>query len=441
VALSGLTTAIGFASIGAVRIDAVREAGGYGALGVLFTLAATLTVLPACLALRRLPALRPRFAATLEGPASDALTRLATRRRGAALVVWGLLLLPLCLGLAQLDAATDATSWFPEGTRPRDEYDQIRMALAGISPVNVVVESRGGRPVTEPEVVDALDRLASHLETRSDVGKALSIADPLRQTHGGFMQDPALPLPASRALIEQYLLLLESVESIDDVVTEDRSAANIVLRVDDNRSGSLRDVAAAAEAWWGEHGVPDFAARGTGTMFEFARAEDEITFGQIRGLTVAFLVIGLVLWLVFGRFDLAGLALVPNALPVLAIFGFMGFAGIALDAGTVMVGSLALGIAVDDTMHVITSLHEAHEGGAPTEQALAWALRTNLPALTYTTVVIALGFGILGLSDFTYIRNLGLLIMAIMGVCLAADVSLLPALLRLRRAPVAESLT
>lgn len=438
VALSGLTTAIGFASIGAVRIDAVREAGGFGALGVLVTLAATLTALPACLALRRLPSLRPRFSATLEGPVCDALTRLATRRRGAALLAWALLLLPLCLGLARLDAATDATSWFPEGTRPRDEYDHIRRALSGISPVNVVVESRGGRPVTEPEVVEALDRLASHLEARSDVGKAVSLADPLRQTHGGFMDDPALPLPESRALIEQYLLLLESVESIDDVVTEDRSAANVVLRVDDNRSGSLRDVAADAEAWWSEHGVPDFAARGTGTMFEFARAEDEITFGQIRGLTIAFLVIGLLLWLVFGRFDLAGLALIPNALPVLAIFGFMGLAGIALDAGTVMVGSLALGIAVDDTMHVITSLYEAHEGGASSEDALAVALRTNLPALTYTTVVIAAGFGVLGLSDFTYIRNLGLLIMAIMGVCLAADVSLLPALLRLRRDPAAE---
>ena len=435
VALSGLTTAIGFASIAAVRIDAVREAGGYGALGVLITLAATLTVLPACLALRRLPALRPRFSATLAGPASDALTRLATRRRGATLLAWALLLLPLSLGLARLDVATDATSWFREGSRPRDEYDQIRRALAGISPVNVVVESRDGRPVTEPEVVAALDRLAEHLEARNDVGKAVSLADPLRQTHGGFLEDPALPLPETRALIEQYLLLLESVESIDDVVTEDRSAANVVLRVDDNRSGSLRAVAADAEAWWREHGVPDFEARGTGTMFEFARAEDEITFGQIRGLTIAFLMIGLVLWLVFGRFDLAGLALVPNALPVLAIFGFMGFAGIALDAGTVMVGSLALGIAVDDTMHVITSLHEAHEGGASPEHALATALRTNLPALTYTTVIIAVGFGILGLSDFTYIRNLGLLIMAIMGVCLAADVSLLPALLRLRRAP------
>jgi len=433
VALSGLTTAIGFASIGVVRIDLVRQAGGYGALGVLITLAATLTLLPACLSLRRLPSLRPRFASSLEGRVSERLTRFAVQRRGITLVVWALLALPLCVGLLKLDVATDATSWFPQGTRPRDDYDQIRRSLSGISPVNVVIEAKDGGSVTDPTVVAAIDRLATHLEERPNVGKSISLADPLRQIHGGFVGDASLPIPDSQALIEQYLLLLESVESIDDVVTSDRSASNVVLRVDDNRSGSLRDVGGDAEAWWREQGPPGFEARSTGTMFEFARAEDEMTFGQIRGLSLAIFVIGVVLWLVFGRLSLASLALVPNAIPVLAIFGFMGFAGIALDAGTVMVGSLALGIAVDDTMHMITSLHEGHERGLDAEASLIGALRTNLPALTFTSLVIALGFGILGLSNFTFIRNLGMLIAALMGVCLIADVSLLPALIRPRR--------
>jgi predicted RND superfamily exporter protein len=432
VALSGLTTAIGFASIAAVRIDLVRQAGGYGALGVLITLAVTLTLLPACLALRRLPSLRPRFASSLEGRVSEVLTRFAIQRRGVTLVAWALLTLPLCVGLLKLDVATDATSWFPQGTRPRDDYDQIRRSLSGISPVNVVVEAKDGGSVTDPAVVTAIDRLATHLENRPNVGKSISLADPLRQIHGGFIGDSTLPIPDRQDLIEQYLLLLESVESIDDVVTNDRSAANIVLRVDDNRSGSLRAVALDAEDWWRDQGPPGFEARSTGTMFEFARAEDEMTFGQIRGLSLAIVVIGVVLWAVFGRLSLATLALVPNAAPVLAIFGFMGFAGIALDAGTVMVGSLALGIAVDDTMHMITSLHEGHERGLESEASLIAALRTNLPALTFTSLVIALGFGILGLSNFTFIRNLGLLIAALMGVCLLADISLLPALIRRR---------
>ena len=430
VALSGLTTALGFASIATVRIDAVRDVGGFGAVGVLATLAATLTLLPACLALRPLPAGQARFAAWLQGPGCDVLLGLATRRRRAVLIVWALAVLPLVLGLARLDVATDATSWFPPGTLPRDDYDRIREALSGISPVNVVIESQAGRPVTEPEVVAALDRLAAHLETRDEVGKAVSVAAPLRQIHGGFLDDASLPLPGSRALAEQYLLLLESVESIDDLVTESRDAANIVLRVDDNRSGALLAAADEANRWWREQGPPDFTARATGTMFEFSRAEDEVTFGQLRGLGLAGVVIGLILLLVFRRPSLAATALVPNFVPVAAVYGFMGLAGIALDAGTVMIGSLALGIAVDDTMHVVTSYHEAREAGTGSREALGGALRLNLPALSYTTVIVALGFGVLGLSDFTFIRNLGLLIAVEMVGCLAADITLLPALLR-----------
>ena len=87
----------------------------------------------------------------------NALVDVAARRRGLVLLVWGLVVLPLCLGLARLDVATDATSWFPPGTRPRDDYDRIRTALSGISPVNVVVESKDGRPVTEPELVYGTD--------------------------------------------------------------------------------------------------------------------------------------------------------------------------------------------------------------------------------------------------------------------------------------------
>ena len=437
IALSGLTTALGFASIATVRIDAVRDVGGYGAVGVLATLLATLTLLPACLALRPLPAARARFSGWLEGRGCDGLVRLATHRRRAVLLVWGLVVLPLVFGFVRLDVATDATSWFPPGTRPRDDYDRIRAALAGISPANVVVESRDGRAATEPDVVAALDRLAAHVEARDEVGKAVSIADPLRQTHGGFLEDASLPLPDSRALAEQYLLLLESVESIEDLITGTRDAANVVLRVDDNRSGALLAAADEATRWWTENGPADFEARATGTMFEFSRAEDEVTFGQIRGLLLAGAVIGVILLLVFRRPSLAATALVPNAVPVVAVYGFMGLAGIALDAGTVMVGSLALGIAVDDTMHVVTSYHEAREGGEAGRGALVRALRPNLPALTYTTVVIALGFGVLGLSDFTFIRNLGLLIAVVMGGCLAADVTLLPALLQGRRGEAA----
>ena len=439
IALSGLTTAIGFAAIGAVRIEEVRNVGAFGGAGVLALTAATLTIAPACLRLWPLPAGRARGSEWAAGPLRRALVRVAERRQRMVFGVSLALIAVFGLGLFRLDVETDATRWFPPGTDVRDSYEAIRAQLSGISPVNVVLESEpGGPPVTAPEVLRAIDGLTAHLESLRAVGKAVSLADPLRQIHGGFIGDPSLPLPDSTPLIEQYLLLLESVEEIRDLVTFDRSAANVVLRADNNSSGPLLAIGEEAARWWSENGVPGVTPRATGIMYEFARAEDEIAMGQIRGLALALAAIGVILLAALRSARLAAVALVPNVVPIVMVFGFMGLAGVALDAGTVIVGSLALGIAVDDTIHLISAFQEDHQREGQALPALDAALARVLHPLVLTSLAVAIGFGLLGFSQFTFTRNLGLLVAGTMLVCLLADLVLLPSLLS-RLQPMSSS--
>ena len=436
IALSGLTTTLALLSIGMVRVDAVREVGVYGALGVFATTVATLTVGP-CL-LGRLAASPdsallgdkpPLGSEWLRRSARERLLTAATAHRRLLVVGWSIGILGLAIGLFNLSVETDATQWFRESSAVRIEYDTIQEALSGISPVNIVIESNDGKSLLEPERLDAIDRLTTHLASLDEVGKAISVTDPLRQLNGGFRDDATQPLPGSRAEAEQYLVLLSSVEAIGDLITEDRLAANVVLRVNDNASGSLRAIATRAERWWRQNGPAETRARGTGTMFEFARAEDELVYGQLRGMGLALLAIGGILWASLRSLRLAGLALIPNLFPIVAVFGFMGLVGVALDAGTVMLGSLALGIAVDDTVHLVTGVERRTAMGSSTQTSLAQTLGETLPPLIYTTLAVSLSFGALSFSDFTYIQNLGWLVAAVMVICLAADLLLLPALL------------
>jgi len=113
----------------------------------------------------------------------------------------------------------------------------------------------------------------------------------------------------------------------------------------------------------------------------------------------------------------------------------MGLAGVALDAATVCLGSLALGIAVDDTIHVVTAYRDGIALGCKPIEALDRCFERVLPALALTTVIIATGFGVLALSEFTLIRNLGLMTSGLVALCLLADVTLLPALLVAERRP------
>jgi predicted RND superfamily exporter protein len=429
IALCGVTTAIGFASMCTVRIDAILYVGALGAVGVLAVLAAALTVTPAALSLWPLPERSARVCEQLRERAAPAVLRLAARRPRLVVAGWVLAFAVVGLGMTRLRVETDVTRWFEPGNPVRDSYEAIRRELSGISPMNVVIESHAGAAVTAPEALAAIDALAAHLRGLPKVGKAVSLADPLRQLHGGFVDDPRQPLPAGQDLVEQYLLLLESVPQLADLVSADRSAANVLLRLDDNGSAYLLGVAAAAEEWWAEHGPPGFSARTTGIMFEFARAADSIALGQIRGFGSAFAAVSLVLLLVLRSLRLAGVALVPNLVPVFIAFGAMGLAGISLDAATVLIGSIALGIAVDDTVHLLVGYHEGRRAGTPRAQAVEASLRQSFPAIVQTALVVALGFAVLGLSGFSFIRNLGLVTAGLMVLCLAAELNLLPAML------------
>ena len=232
-------------------------------------------------------------------------------------------------------------------------------------------------------------------------------------------------------------MLLESKPYVRDLITADWKAANLLLRVDDNRSGALQEVAREAERWWAENGATGYTARTTGIMYEFARAEDAIAFGQLKGLAFAFLTVAGLLFAILRSLRLAWIALVPNLVPIAMGFGVMGLLGVPLDAGTVVIGNLAFGIAVDDSIHAVTGFFARWKAGATAFAALESTYRGVAPPLIYTTALVALGFAVLAFSDFTFIRHLGILTAGLMVLCLLADFLLLPAMLsRLQTSPV-----
>lgn len=429
IALSGVTTAIGFASTAIVPIEAVQRVGALGSLGAVITCAATIGLGGSIVCLWQGRNRRNSLLDWLRERASRELLDRMRARTGLVIGFWAFVLALGVLGAQRLHVESDVVVWFPRGNEVRDAYEEIKLRLAGISPLNVVVTARDGGSVSEPEVVKAIEGLGEYLSSLPEMGKVLSVADPLRELHEGFMGERGAPLPDERGAIEQYLLLLESTERLGDVITRDRSAANVLLRVDDNGSRHLLDVAELAEGWWQDHGVAGFEARTTGSMYEIARAEDAIALGQIQGLGLDILIIATVLLFALRSLRLAVLALIPNILPLGLMFGFMGISNIPLDLGTVFVTNLAVGIAVDETIHLISAFAGERARGEAAEAALRGAMARVVPALLLTTAVIAAGFLVLAVSDFRFTRNLGLLTAGVMVLCVASNATLLPALL------------
>ncbi len=434
IALSGATTALGFLAIGTVRIEAAQELGAFGGVGVLVVLFAALTIAPAALALWPLPRRPGVVHEWIDSGLRGWVVSLVSKRAWVLLAVWAALLCGFGIGLVQTTVSTDLTRWFPGSSEVRQSYEEIKSRLAGISPMNVVIQAADGDSVARPATIRAVADLASFLEKDEAVGRALSVADPLTQLHQGFTADLSAGLPRSASAIEQYLLLLESVEQLSDLITADRSAANILLRVNDNASDRLVAIGKRAEDWWLENGPTGTRAYSTGIMFEFGRAEEAIAYGQLQGLGLALVAISAVLLVVLRAPRTALTAIVPNLVPLIVVFGLMGFLGVPLDVGNIVLGSLALGIAVDDTIHFLARYEELEKEGVGVREVLDGTLSRILRPVVYTTIAIGLGFSVLAISGFTVVRNLGLVTTAMVMLCLLADLLLLPVLLEPNRA-------
>lgn len=437
VALSGATTVIGFAAMSTVPIDAIRELATFGSFGVAVATFAAISLAPSLLQL-----LNARPQETLARRWTDrslrrALTRTATRRGGTVIAVWLGAAFVASFGVRQLEVSTDITTWFPFGSEVRDDYETIRARLSGITPVSVLIEpgGPGSIRVDDPEVLAKVDALSSALQERPEVGKSLSFSDPLRVLQRELFENASDLLPETQAEIAQSLLLLDGIDQLEEVIHPDRRSAAIALRLDNNSSEEIVRLGEWASTWWAENGHPEYSVTTTGIMYEFARAENAIAEGQIRGLVIAAAAIALVLLVVFRKPVVAAVAMVSNLAPIAVAFGIMGWSGVPLDAATVCVGSMALGIAVDDTVHLISSLEERSESESRWEEMLSASFARVLPALVATTAAIAVGFSVLALSGFTLVRNLGLSTACIVTLCLVADVTLLPVMLRISRKP------
>ena len=122
-------------------------------------------------------------------------------------------------------------------------------------------------------------------------------------------------------------------------------------------------------------------------------------------------------------------SLVPNAVPLLLGSGLLYLLGVNLDIGTVIIASVCLGIAVDDTIHFLANYNRYRNEGASAEQAIGKVFTNTVPALVTTTTVLVAAFGCFVLATFIPNQNFGFFVAVVLSIALITDLTLLPALL------------
>ncbi len=312
----------------------------------------------------------------------------------------------------------------------RQRVEDFGRALGGALNFYVVVDT--GRPdgVKDPRVLDKIAGLQDFLAGTGKVAKTVSVTDYIRKMHremnGG---DPAFEvIPDSADLIAQYMLLLEG-RDFAKFVDFDASGANIIVRHNLTGSGAISALRRDIESYIKREFPATLVARPTGETILTNNAMDFLAVNELQSLAWTFLVIAAIHAVLFMSLKAGFLSMIPNVIPVLSVYGLMGLLGIPLNISTALIATIAIGIAVDDTVHHMITYNRQLQEHHDQERAMFNTLRAQGPPIIYVSLALIASFLVLVFAALLSTVQFGLLSAFVMATALIGELTLTPILM------------
>lgn len=295
--------------------------------------------------------------------------------------------------------------------------------FSGTAVVEMIFHSEEGELLTAKTLSELYQFENDIVFGHEEVDKSLSPAHFIRDMHKAFTGNKELPLDSS--LIDQYLFIYDG-KDLTRFLDEDHSQYRIIFNVNKHNVSDLELLIESMKKRVQEIN-PKLRYNFSGQGYVFVKQNDLLVIGQTKSLWVSALVIFLLLLIQWRNLRDTMVSFVPNILPLCFIFITMGLFGVWLDMGTAMIASVAIGIAVDDTIHIFSTFKN-YLKNYDCAHAIRLTIQKTGRAVGATTIILCAQFLILSFSSFVPTKNFGLLTSLGLLVALFADVHLLPAL-------------
>ncbi len=437
--MCSLTTCVGFCSLATARIPAVRQFGIACGLSVMFSYVVSFCLVS--LVARR------RNSATLAAPDSVALARffekaisaygqLVIRRRWLLFVLSAAAFAGLTFGVSRLHVETNHLDYFSDAAPIKQSNAFIEQHLGGTTVLVISLKSQTPDRFLDPSELKKVEALETFLEKELGATSVTSPAAHIKLMHRAFLnEDPAAyRIPDTREQVAQ-LLLLNGDKSLREYLDGDRRWARLTLRVSEHGIAKVAGLYERIDAYLAEHfpARDGYTAASTGQFRLVVTLVSTIVDSQTNSLGLSFVLIFLPIILLF-RSVKAGLFSIPsNIFPIGVTLGVMGWTGVPLNIATVMISSITLGIAVDDTIHFIAYLRTRLAEHGDLERGLQETFQMKGAGVFWTALIISLGFSVVLVSNFGPVRHFGVLTCLAMVSGLVGELFLLPPLMLITR--------
>ncbi|MEA3417483.1 MAG: MMPL family transporter [Thermodesulfobacteriota bacterium] len=437
--LTSLTTAVGFASLSISKIPPIRHFGLAAAGGMMIEFCLSMSIIPIGIYFFRNFGSLKQPSHLKTGSVQCLVNKLAVFIPKAKVYVCGLSVLLVGLsvwGISKLNVETNLMEYFKKKSEVYQDARFIDHELGGVNTLEVSFEAKERDAFLLPANLKVIEKIAEYLRERPQIGKVTSINDFLKEMNQSFhSEDPAYyELPDSRQMAAQYLLLYGGDE-LDNFIDTDYQWARLSARVTEHSSSRLKVYIEQLKDFIERNlGESDLQIRVTGKTYLVNKLVKNIVDSQVQSLSLAFLIIFGMLFIVFRSFYMGLISIIPNMLPIIFNLGLMGLVGIPLNTATAIISAVAIGIAVDDTIHFLNQYQNERRRGNNIRQATITAIEIKATPIMTTSLILIGGFGILVLSSFVPTIQFGFLCSLIMLFALISDLAILPAVLLLRKA-------
>ncbi|MDW7772198.1 MAG: MMPL family transporter [Desulfobulbaceae bacterium] len=426
---AGITTSVGFASLLFSNIQPVITFGWMMTIAMFFSIGISLVMFPALMVLftRKKEAGSWRLSHLI----LNFFSRLTLKHPVLIAAAGTGVLAASVAGLFLLDVENSFINYFKETTRVHRELSFIDQHLGGSTPLDIVYTIPGAERkkdlVMTAETVQLMQRLQHALKQQEAVGKTLSLVN---------FTELAREMNNGRPLTEYELTAV--YWTMEDALREDllgsffapgNAQVRFSIRIKDSTAGLdraelLEEIRSDIQML----GIDEDQYQLTSLFVLYQDILQRLFHSQILTLGIVFAVLTLTILAIFRSVKIALIGIMPNILSTLAVLGLMGWLGIQLDLMTITIAAIAMGIAVDDTIHYIHRyLEELASSSA--DKAVERSHTSVGYALLYTSLIITLGFSLLAFSDFMPSVLFGLLTGFAMLMALLLDLCLLPVLL------------
>lgn len=418
-----LTTAIGLFSLMASDVPPVKTFGLIGGITILFIFVVTIYLAPNLI---KLP-LSKKSEGTFLSLISYKIMKFTLKRPVGTIIVSCALAMFAIIAITYLESESNMIKFFRSDHEIAKSVDYIDRELSGTNSVMATVTDADIDHLISFEKLNKVWEIQKYAETLSTVDKTVSVVDFVRTINWANFEanEKNRILPKNDDLIYQYIASY-SGQDIFNYITKEYDLLSITFSINTHNAKETGRIIDNITAFAKTKGI-DLKFAGDGLLF--AEQEKLLVWGQIQSLMYSLVLIFFVLIVLWRSLKYASITIIPNIAPIFTIFATMSVCGIYLDVGTAMISSVAVGIAIDDTIHMFNSFRKHFKDGDSPLWSIARSYKETGGAMIATSVILSVQFMILSVSEFVPTSNFGLMTTIGLMTALIADLTLLPAIL------------